>query len=210
MARTGVEFVHTRTGKLVVYSTEKGFRGAVAQMGFQERLGCEQSAVNAAACLEIEPALVRIRDRLVGGIFTPSEQAGDCYRLCTGLESLLRTEPYGVTFTYGRTVSRFVCDRQRVLAVETDQGVIEGISQIQGTDTLSGARQFTMEIHVRSYEANTTEVSVFLRIQEESAAFSGATDLPLKDHALYDSFFTALQQALQGKPVGVTPANSAK
>ncbi len=98
----------------------------------------------------------------------------------------------------------------RVTRSGAAQGVIEGISQIQGTDTLSGARQFTMEIHVRSYEANTTEVSVFLRIQEESAAFSGATDLPLKDHALYDSFFTALQQALQGKPVGVTPANSAK
>ena len=99
----------------------------------------------------------------------------------------------------------------RVTKAGAAQGLIQGISDVQGSDTVNAARQYTIEVRVRSYEAKSTEVSVLLRIQEESAAFSGATDLPLKDHRLYDSYFEAIQQALQGsaKP-GVSPADSAK
>ncbi|PWC56802.1 D-amino acid dehydrogenase [Azospirillum sp. TSO22-1] len=163
VAQTGVEFVHSRTGKLVVYSTEKGFRGGVAQMRFQERLGCEQRAVDAAVCLEIEPALLHIRDRLVGGIFTPSEQAGDCHRFCAGLESLLRTETYGVTFAYGRTASRFVCDRQRVLALETDQGVVEADAYVLALGAGSRTLARTAGLGLPIYPLKGYSLSVAVR-----------------------------------------------
>jgi len=99
----------------------------------------------------------------------------------------------------------------RVTKAGAAQGLVQGISDIMGANTAGGARQFTIEVRVRSYDAKTSEVAVLLRIQEESQAFSGATDLPLKDHALYESFFEALQQALKGQgKTGSTPADSAK
>lgn len=99
----------------------------------------------------------------------------------------------------------------RVTRSGAAQGLIQGISGIQSGDNVSSARQYTIEVHVHSYEPKTTEVSVLLHIQEESAAFSGATDLPLKDHRLYDSYFEAIQDALHNQSkTGVTPADSAK
>jgi len=39
-------------------------------------------------------------------------------------------------------------------------------------------------------------VALVLHEQEESPAFSGSTDRPLRDHALYEAFFSALERAL--------------
>lgn len=163
LARTGLEFIHSRTGKLVAYSTEKSFRGAVAQMRYQERLGCEQHALDAAACLAIEPALSAIRDRLVGGIFTPSEQAGDCYLFCVGLDALLRRDPYRVAFAYGRAVTRFVCDRDRVLALETDQGVVEADAYVLALGTGSRALARTAGFRLPIYPLKGYSLSVAVR-----------------------------------------------
>src|SRR5664279_88020 len=47
-------FDHSRSGKLVVYSSVGSFDAAQRQMEFQRRFGCEQSALDAEACLEAE------------------------------------------------------------------------------------------------------------------------------------------------------------
>lgn len=177
VAEAGLEFAHTRTGKLVVYSSEAGFRGAVAQMRFQEQFGCEQRALDTAACLEIEPALAHIRSRLVGGIFTPSEQAGDCHRFCTGLEVLLRSPAYGVTVVYGQTAGRFVCDRERVLAVETGQGTIEADAYVLALGTGSRALARTAGFDLPIYPLKGYSLSVPVRTA------AAAPSVSVTDHA---------------------------
>ena len=172
VAGTELDFSHSRTGKLVVYSSEKSFQGAVAQMRYQERFGCVQHAVDAAECLTIEPSLSRIRDRLVGGIFTPSEQAADCYRFCVGLEALLRAAPYTVKFAYGLAASRFVCDRERVLALETDQGAIEADAYILALGTGSRALAGTARVDLPIYPLKGYSISVAVRAAATSPAVS--------------------------------------
>ena len=79
-----------RNGKLVVHSDEEGYASARALVDYQRSLGCEQDALDRDACLALEPALGAGGDglgaRLAGGIHTPSEEVGDCYRFCVGLE----------------------------------------------------------------------------------------------------------------------------
>lgn len=94
----------------------------------------------------------------------------------------------------------------RVTRAGAAQGVIRGISDVQAGDAINNARQYTIEIHLRPGTGSTTEVSVLLREQEESKAFSGATDLPLKEHGLYGSYFAALASALPAAKAG-TPAS---
>lgn len=172
VARTELEFSHSRTGKLVVYSSQKSFQGAVAQMRYQERFGCVQHAVDAAECLTIEPSLTRIRDRLVGGIFTPSEQAADCHRFCVGLEALLRAAPCNVKFTYGLAASRFVCDRERVLALETDRGAIEADAYVLALGTGSRALAGTAGVDLPIYPLKGYSISVAVRAAAASPAVS--------------------------------------
>jgi D-amino-acid dehydrogenase len=78
---------------------------ARALVDYQRSLGCEQDALERDACLALEPALgsdgTGLGARLAGGIYTASEEVGDCYRFCVGLERHLMAMPH-VRFALGR------------------------------------------------------------------------------------------------------------
>ena len=84
------------------------------------------------------------------------------------------------------------------------QGIVNGHSRLQAAASFGKARQYTLEIRLHSYEPGKTAVSAVLREQEESSSFAGATDLPIREHGLYSSFFAALEQALK-EPTGSSP-----
>jgi D-amino-acid dehydrogenase len=126
VAETALAFDHNCAGKLVVYSSADSYAAALRQRDFQARFGCQQQAATVADCLEIEPALASLRDRLVGGIFTPSDQAGDCAAFCAALETRLRRTAPPVRFLYGHTVTRLIADGGRLQGVETDHGLVTG------------------------------------------------------------------------------------
>ena len=90
VAAESLEFGHRRNGKLVVHSDPDSYTNARALVDYQQSLGCEQEALERDACLALEPALgtdgIGLGARLAGGIFTASEEVGDCYRFCVGLE----------------------------------------------------------------------------------------------------------------------------
>jgi len=146
-----LSFEHSRTGKLVVYSSEDSFRAARAQMEFQKRLGCEQVAADATVCLDIEPSLSAIQDRLVGGIFTPGEQAGDCLMFCSSLEAHMRSMTIPVTFQFGRSATRLIAVDGLVLGLETDAGVLEADVYVLASGTGSPAIAASAGIHLPIY-----------------------------------------------------------
>lgn len=121
LAQTPMAFDHAQNGKIIVHSSRQGMDDAEAQMRVQAALGSEQQALTAAECLALEPGLASIAQRMVGGIYTPSEAVGDCRKLC---EELMRVLPE-VEFRLGTEVRRIAVDGGRVRAVETDAGALE-------------------------------------------------------------------------------------
>jgi D-amino-acid dehydrogenase len=95
---------YSSSGKLVLYPTSVSFEAAKRQMALQSELGSQQSALSAQGCCDLEPALVHYQSRIAGAIYTPSECAVDCLKLCQGLERLLRQR--GVTFLLGTQVHK--------------------------------------------------------------------------------------------------------
>ncbi|ACB76140.1 hypothetical protein [Opitutus terrae] len=75
-------------------------------------------------------------------------------------------------------------------------GIIKAHSPLRSTTSFGKARQYAFEVHVQTMGPGETQVSAVLREQEESESFAGATDIPLRQHGLYDSFFAALGQEL--------------
>jgi D-amino-acid dehydrogenase len=125
MADAPLEFDHRRNGKLVVMSSAASMAEAEAQMRLQANFGCEQRALTAAECLALEPGLESIADRLVGGIHTPSEEVGDCRKLCGSLRAVLAAPPFAVSFSLGRRVRQLRRHGDRIAALETDAGEME-------------------------------------------------------------------------------------
>ena len=130
-----LDFAYARSGKLVVHSDAASHAAACRLLEYQASLGCEQQALDADACVSLEPALARMRPLLAGGIYTASEDAGDCYLFCVGLERLLRTE--GAAFVLGETVQRLSSADGRVTAAETAHGPVEGDAYVLSTGNAS-------------------------------------------------------------------------
>lgn len=137
VAEEGIEFNYVRNGKLVMHSDEHSFTAARRLLDYQRSLGCEQEALDADACVRLEPALEHLRKRMVGGIYTPGEDAGDCYRFCTGLEQRLRDAHVPVNFLFNTDIQRILHWKERILGVQTSSGVLEADRYVLALGTQS-------------------------------------------------------------------------
>ena len=111
------------TGKLVLYDTPQGLQAARRQMELQRAWGSVQEVVSAQRCAEIEPALQHYQQHIAGAIYTPSECAADCLKVCIALQALLAAR--GVRFVLGAQVHGFVRDGRRVVAARTSAGDVQ-------------------------------------------------------------------------------------
>lgn len=155
VASEAFEFGHATNGKLVVHSDTDACAGARALVDYQRSLGCEQEALDRERCLALEPAFGDgtrgLGARLVGGIHTPGEEVGDCYRFCVGLERKLMTPGTGVSFALGTQVRRLVTERARVVAAETSNGPIDADAFVVAAGAASGRLVKGLGIRVPVY-----------------------------------------------------------
>lgn len=92
-AQLGLRFDYQQSGKLVMYTDAAGLDGARKQVRFQSEFGCQQQVLDAAACIAIEPALGNSQRDWAGGVYTPSEEAGDCPQFCRALVEAMQANP---------------------------------------------------------------------------------------------------------------------
>jgi D-amino-acid dehydrogenase len=119
--REQIDADYSATGKLVLSRTEAAFAAARRQMALQRTLGgAPQEAVGRDEALAIEPALADAQVPIAGAVFTPSECAADCQKVCAALAQLLRNQ--GVKFRLGTHVNGFARRGARVLAARTNTG----------------------------------------------------------------------------------------
>lgn len=121
LAAYQLDFYLLRTGKLVVYRDADALAATAPMVNCQRELGADQQVLDGPACIELEPSLQSVSEQLVGGIYTPGEATGYCYRFCQALKALLTQLP-NVTMVLGREVRALVGERKRVVAERTDQG----------------------------------------------------------------------------------------
>jgi D-amino-acid dehydrogenase len=71
-------------------------------------LGCPRESVDADQVVRIEPALAPMRERIVGGDYTPSDESGDIYKFTTSLAQ--RAAEAGVDFRFDTTATRLLTE----------------------------------------------------------------------------------------------------
>ena len=82
------------------------------------------------------------------------------------------------------------------------QGEFEGVSGVGKGDVPNSARQISVKIRIHAAGESGSEVTVVLKevIEADSANHAGtATETPLRDTPLYDSFLREIQKALDAQ-----------
>ena len=107
-AETGVDYDCLTRGILHFYTDQKDFEESLPAARLMRDLGCQRDSIDADAVVRIEPALARIRDKIVGGDFTATDESGDIYKFTTGLAK--KAQEAGVEFQFNTTVTRLLTD----------------------------------------------------------------------------------------------------
>jgi D-amino-acid dehydrogenase len=135
----------TRGGKVVVYPDRAGLDAARAQLTYQAALGTRgQVVLTAAQCAEREPAIASYVDRIVGGVWTPTEAAADCGAFCTQIAALLARR--GAEFHYGRTVTGIDRENGQVRALLSEDSPIRADAYVLAAGDGAAALGRTAEI----------------------------------------------------------------
>lgn len=121
-AATGIAYDRATRGVIKIYRNRASYdagrrsssRLAAHGLNFEER--------EARACAELEPALAETADSLVGALFYPRDEVGDCHKFVQGLAAYCAM--HGVDLRYGTTVTGLERRGNRITAVMTSAGTI--------------------------------------------------------------------------------------
>jgi D-amino-acid dehydrogenase len=121
-----IEFDYRRNGKLHIYANAQDLQKAVDTMALKNQWGCQQQLLSATECLVKEPALRQLAGKIVGGIFSPLDEAGDSYKFTLALAKLCEASKNTVQFRYDTVVNRLVVENGRIAEVQTNTGKVRG------------------------------------------------------------------------------------
>ena len=122
-AETGISYDHLTQGILHFYTDQKEFDESLPAAKLMRDLGCPRDSISADEVIRIEPALATIRNKIVGGDFTATDESGDVYKFTTGLAA--KAAEAGVDFRFNTTITRLLTEGSGAAAKITGVEIID-------------------------------------------------------------------------------------
>ncbi|MBN9462754.1 MAG: D-amino acid dehydrogenase [Burkholderiales bacterium] len=117
-AETGIEYEGRQRGTLQVFRTGRQLEAAARDIEVLREVGVAFELLDADALAGAEPALARVRGKLVGALRLPGDETGDCHLFTTRLAE--RCRAMGVQFEFGRSVEALRTGGERIEGVMID------------------------------------------------------------------------------------------
>ncbi len=122
-AETGIEYDCLTRGIMHFFTDQQDFEDSMAGAKLMTSLGCPRLTISADEVVRIEPSLASVRDKIVGGDFTPSDESGDARAFTIGLAE--KAAEAGVEFRFNTTATRLQTEGAGASARITGVEVIE-------------------------------------------------------------------------------------
>ncbi|ANH08003.1 D-amino acid dehydrogenase [Shinella sp. HZN7] len=121
-AETGITYDERMQGTLQLFRTEAQLDASAKDVKALAADGIPYEVLDPEGCIRVEPALKHVREKIVGGLLTPKDETGDCFKFANALAA--KAEALGVTFNYGSIIRGLDVDGGRVRGVVTAHGVL--------------------------------------------------------------------------------------
>jgi D-amino-acid dehydrogenase len=123
-AEEGLSYHQFKKGLLYFYRDPAHFEQGVRNMTLMKDHGHTVEIIDAKRCVEIEPALKPIADKLAGAVYCPTDGSGDCRQFTLQLTEVCKR--LGVEFQLGTQIHGLEQKGGRIAAVSTGRGPVEG------------------------------------------------------------------------------------
>ncbi|MCR6671869.1 D-amino acid dehydrogenase [Devosia ginsengisoli] len=155
-----LEFDQLRKGILVVHKSQQAFDAAAAHVAVENAAGMRKHAVDAEACIALEPALTHQRHQISGGIYAEADRTGDCLSFTQALATAaLRL---GVTFDYQTRIESITSNGRSITGVVTDKGRLQADRYVMCLGSYSPllSRQVGIDLPIYPVKGYSATVSV--------------------------------------------------
>jgi len=78
--------------------------------------------LNVEECVEKEPGLALVKNKIVAGLHLPDDETGDCYQFCQQLTDLAKKA--GVEFKFNVQVNALLTEHEKITAVDSSIGTL--------------------------------------------------------------------------------------
>ncbi len=120
----GIAYDERSQGTLQLFRTQKMLDGTAKDIAILEKYGVPFELLDVDGCIRVEPALGRVRDKLVGGLRLPDDETGDCFKFTGALAAVCRQQ--GVEFRNGTRIDGILTEAGKVTGIATDKGTVTG------------------------------------------------------------------------------------
>jgi D-amino-acid dehydrogenase len=120
---TGISYDERMQGTLQLFRTQQQLDASAKDVKALAADGIPYEVLDRDGCIRSEPALAYVRDKIVGGLLTPKDETGDCFKFTNALAE--KAKALGVRFSYGSIVRDLDVDGDRIRGVVTAHGVLE-------------------------------------------------------------------------------------
>ena len=124
-AGTGVQYDGLARGNLYVYRSDRSLEAGVRRTQLLRDQGLALEVLDRDGLCAREPALEPVKEKLAGGLYSPTDQSGDARMFSRHLAQHC-TEEHGVRFRFGVTVEGLDTAGGRITGVRTSGGEVRG------------------------------------------------------------------------------------
>lgn len=114
-AETGIAYDERMQGTLQLFRTQQQLDASAKDVKALAADGVPYEVLDPEGCIRVEPALRHVREKIVGGLLTPKDETGDCFKFTNALA--LKAADLGVKFVYGTNIK----------ALDVENGVVRGV-----------------------------------------------------------------------------------
>lgn len=119
----GIKYDDRALGTLQVFRTEKQIKDSQKDIQVLRELGIDHQVLDVDGCVQHEPALNKVKEKIVGGLRLPGDETGDCFKFTNALAD--ECKKLGVKFMM----------KTEILSLNRVGDTIESISTSRGNLT---------------------------------------------------------------------------
>ncbi|RJX32154.1 MAG: D-amino acid dehydrogenase [Oxalobacter sp.] len=105
---TNIEYDSLTRGIMHFFTDPQDFEDSMAGAKLMTSLGCPRNIISTDEVIQLEPSLASVRDKIVGGDFTPTDESGDSRAFTVGLAK--KAQEAGVEFLFNTTATRLLTE----------------------------------------------------------------------------------------------------
>ncbi len=120
---TGIAYDERMQGTLQLFRTQAQLDASAKDVKALAADGIPYEVLDPDGCVGVEPALRHVRGKIVGGLLTPKDETGDCFKFTNALAA--KAIELGVKFQYGTMIKGLDVEGSQVRGVMTNLGRVD-------------------------------------------------------------------------------------